>query len=78
MQRDYTWTQQQDGLLMKGPITHDVHVRVDVDRARISILDDLTDANGRTDRQFDEYGASRFTPCHVVDAANWGVPIRGL
>jgi len=34
VERDYTWTQPEDGLLMKAPIIHKLHVRVDLDRQR--------------------------------------------
>lgn len=63
---------------MKAPIQHQVHVRVDVEHDRVSMVEDLTDANGRTDRRFDQYGDSQSTPCHIVDAINWRCESVGI
>ena len=71
LERHYVWTQTADGLAMKAPIVHRVHVRVDVERSRVTLVDDLIDAEGRTDRQFSEFGESQVTPCRVVDKSNW-------
>jgi hypothetical protein len=63
---------------MKAPIVHDVHVRVELDRGRVAMVDDLTDANGRTDRQFDAYGTSQYQPCQIVDETNWACQSVGI
>ena len=77
LEREYTFTQTEDGLAMKAPITHTVRLRIDTVRNIVTWLQDSRDSKGVEDRSVTTYGDASFDTCEIFDQSNWSCAFVG-
>jgi hypothetical protein len=76
--REYTYTQREDGFAMKAPILHTVRIHLDTLRKTLSWLQDAKDSRGVEDRVVRTYGGDSYSQCEVFDESNWTCTVTGL
>ena len=73
----YSYTQSEDGLAMKAPITHSVRVTLDEPKGVVTLLQDAVDSDGFSDRQIRKFGGYNWSHCDIFDEKNWSCDLRG-